>query len=259
MLLGFAILLMIPIMVNFDGLGLRWLLLHLPVVRSMSVMLRFWFAYIPMLCVLTALAFDHLIRDPGRRGWWSAAAIALTIVQCGATDMSYYTEQLYDPGPVAAASSKIRSGGSVPAITRIADPWAETGPRIGSSRDNSLVDGVSAFPCYEPMFGYRMQVFRLGRLAPGPVLESRDGRLNLKNPACYVFPGANGCAPGDEFTAGQEAEAEAFAAYRPYHYEWPVWQYVAAAVSIAAAVGCLVALLACVPLLVISGLRRGSR
>jgi hypothetical protein len=258
-LLGLAVLLMIPILVNFDGLGLRLLLLHLPVVKSMSVMLRFWFAYIPMLCVVTALAFDQLIRDPARRGWWSAAAIVVTVMQCAATDMSYYAGQVYDPGLVAAAYSKIRLGGGVPAITRIADPWAETSPRTGSSRDDSLVDGVSAFPCYEPMFGYRLEVFKRGRLASGPLLESRDGRLNLKNPACYVFPGANGCAPGDEFAAGQEAEAEAFAAYRPYRYEWPVRQYVATGVSVAAWTGCLVALMGCGPLVVLSSLRRRRR
>jgi hypothetical protein len=236
--LGIVMLLTIPILVNFDGLGLRRLLLHLPIVRSMSIMLRFWFAYIPVLCVLTALAFDLLIENPGRRVWWSVAAVALTIVQCAATDMTYYTDQLYDPGPIAAAYGKIRMGEAVPAITRIADPWAESGQKEGSSRDDALVDGISAFPCYEPMFGYRMQVFKLGRLAPGPVLESRDGRLNLKNPACYVFPGANGCAPGDEFTTVRQAEAEAFAAYRPYRYEWPVWQYVATAVSVLAAALC---------------------
>jgi hypothetical protein len=255
-LLGIAALLTIPILVNFDGLGLRWLLLHLPVVRSMSVMLRFWFAYIPVLCVLTAAAFDRLIGMPSGRAWWSAAAIVLTLGQSAATDMTYYTEQLYDPSPIAAAYGKVRMGEGVPAITHIADPWLANGQQEGSSRDDAMVDGISAYPCYEPMFGYRMQVFREGRLAPGPVLESRDGRLNLKNPACYVFPGANSCAPGDEFTAGQKAEAEAFAAYRPYPYAWPLWQYVAAAVSLGAAALCGAVLLVLGPYLGIAALKR---
>jgi hypothetical protein len=253
---GIVVLLGIPIVVNYDGLGLRWLVLQLPIVRSMSVMLRFWFVYIPVLCVLTALAFDHLIHDPVHLAWWSAAAIALTIAQCAATDMSYYAEQPYDPEPIAAAYAKLRMGADVPAITRIADPWFPDGQREGSSRNDAVVDGISAFPCYEPMFGYRMQVFVRGRLAPGPVLESRDGRLNLKNPACYVFPGANGCSPGDEFTTGQAKEAEAFAAYRPYRYEWPVWQYVAAAVSVGAGVLCGAALLVLWPFLAGTALRR---
>jgi hypothetical protein len=258
-LLSIAALLTLPILVNFDGLGLRWLLLHLPVVRSMSVMLRFWFAYIPVLCVLTALAFDRLIWTPSARAGWSAAAILLTLSQSAATDMTYYTGQLYDPAPIEAAYGKVRMGEAVPAITRIGDPWLANGQQEGSSRNDAMVDGISAYPCYEPMFGYRMQVFRQGRLALGPVLESRDGRLNLKNPACYVFPGANSCTPGDEFTTSQKPAAEAFAAYQPYHYAWPLWQYVAAAISAAACITCLLVLLVCVPLLAVSRLHRADR
>lgn len=248
-LLGILLLLAVPILVNFDGLGLRWLVLHLPVVRSMSVMLRFWFAYIPVLCVLTAVAFDQLIPNSQHRARWSAAAIALTIVQCSATDMGYYAEQPYDPAPLAAAYAKIHTGGAVPPITRVDDPWALNGQLPGASRDDALVDGISAFPCYEPMFGYRMQVFKQGRLAPGAALEPRDGRLNLKNPACYVFPGANGCAPGDEFSVTQTPQAKAFAAYHPYPYEWPAWQYLAAVVTMASAALCIAVLLTLVPYL----------
>jgi hypothetical protein len=106
------------------------------------------------------------------------------------------------------------------------------------------------------MFGYRMQVFKQGRLASGPVKQSLDGRLNLKNPACYVFPGANNCAPGEEFSVTQQTEAEAFAAYRPYHYAWPVWQYAAAVASWVAAVACL---LGCLPVVACRFPRRGRK
>lgn len=252
---AFALLLAIPILVNYDRLGLRWLILHLPIVRSMSVMLRFWFVYIPVLCVLTALAFDRLVLDHTRRAWWSAAALALTLAQGAATNMTYYNEQDYSPDPISIAYTRLRSGGSVPVITRIADPWANDGHSIGASRNDSVVDGISAFPCYEPMFGYRMQVFRQGRLAPGPVLDAYNGRLNIKNPVCYVFPEANGCVPGDEFMSVQTAEAEDFTTYRPFRYDWPAWQYAAATLSAAAGLACLIGFLICLPLISIVSFR----
>jgi hypothetical protein len=112
-----------------------------------------------------------------------------------------------------------------------------------TSRNDGLITGVSDLPCYEPMFGNRLNVFAQGRLSPGPVLQAQDGRLNLKNPACYVFPGGNNCSPGDEFTVSQIDAARAFADYRPFRYQWPAWQYAATAISAAAGAFCLLVLL----------------
>jgi hypothetical protein len=243
-------------LVNWDARGLRWLMLHLPIVRAMPIMLRFWTVYIFVLCLSTALLLDYLVSpdlvspDLGSRdlarALWSAAAIALTIVQCGATDVSYYVDQSYDPAPIGTAHQKVRAGGAVPAITRIADPWLVDGRlvRTYTARNDTLVEGVSDVPCYEPMFGYKLQIFRMGRLASGPVLEAKDGRLNLKNPACYVFPDANNCEPGDEFTIAQTEAAAAFVGYRPFAYAWPLWEYVAAGGTMAAGAFCLLVLLA---------------
>ena len=91
MLALLSALLVVPILVNYDAPGFRWLMLHIPIVQSMSVMLRFWFAYIPFLCVLTPLLMDYLVPNASHRNWWCAAAVAFTIIQCGATDMTYYT------------------------------------------------------------------------------------------------------------------------------------------------------------------------
>jgi hypothetical protein len=242
-----AVLLAVPILVNWDALGLRWLVLHVPVLKMMSVMLRFWFAYVPLLCVLTALLLDYVIHAPARRAICSSAAIALTIGQSALTDMDYYASQQYDPSALVAAHARIRAGGTVPPIGRIADPWAPSSTarqRRLTARNDAVVFGVSAYPCYEPMFGYRMEVFRPGRLATGPALEDRNGLLNLKNPSCYVYPRENQCRPGDEFTRRQRLQAEAFSHYRPFPYERPLRQTVAGWLSLFTFIGCLLALAA---------------
>ncbi|SFF74540.1 hypothetical protein SAMN05518801_101177 [Novosphingobium sp. CF614] len=236
LVLAIVLLLAIPILLNWDALGLRWLVLHLPILKMMSVMLRFWFVYVPLLCVLVALLIDYLVPDPARRSMWVSGAMLLTITQAAGTDMSYYADQVYDPAPLIAAHTHVAAGGGVPPIVRIGDPWLVDG-RLQpnrSSRNDALVDGISDYPCYEPMFGYRMEMFRQGRLGAGPVHDVKGGLLNLKNPVCYVFPTENSCHPGDEFTAAQRRESQAFSQYRPFGHIWPSKQYVAAWISLAA-------------------------
>ena len=45
-------------------------------------------------------------------------------------------------------------------------------------------------------------------------MDDGAGNLNMKNPACYVYPEANGCAPGDHFKAEQAQQMLALAEYR---------------------------------------------
>jgi hypothetical protein len=193
---------------------------------------------------------DYLVPNSSHRNWWCAAAAAVTSIQCGATDMTYYSTQSYDPAPITAIYEKVRSAGAVPPISRVADPWLvnDNVSRAYTSRNDAVIDGTSDFPCYEPVFGYRMQAFIQGRLAPGPILAMRTGLPNLKNPVCYVFPKENNCRPGDEFTSEQSSSAQLFANYRPFPYIWPARQYVAASVGVSAGAVCLI-------VLIMSGLR----
>jgi hypothetical protein len=41
----------------------------------------------------------------------------------------------------------------------------------------------------------------------------------LKNPACYVYPAENSCAPGDHFKTGQMADMRRLVAYESPNLE----------------------------------------
>jgi hypothetical protein len=105
--------------------------------------------------------------------------------------------------------------------------------------NNTMVAGISQALCYNPIFGYRLEKYSAANLVPGPVLDERNGSLNLKNPACYVFPAENDCQPGDVFRADQLAEAQNFASYRPFAFERSARQAVADRVSQIALAFCL--------------------
>jgi hypothetical protein len=85
--------------------------------------------------------------------------------------------------------------------------------------NNTFVAGMSQVFCYNPVFGYRLENFSPANLQPGDIFAQRGDNLNLKNPACYVYPHENSCAPGDTFKASQLSEAKSFASYKPYAFE----------------------------------------
>jgi hypothetical protein len=87
--------------------------------------------------------------------------------------------------------------------------------------------GISPIGCYEAIFGYRLEWFPGRELRPGRTLAAVRGRLNLLNPACFAFPEANNCRPGDRFSAAERENAERFVCYRPFPFERPASQRLA--------------------------------
>ena len=105
------------------------------------------------------------------------------------------------------------------------------------NRNDAMFRGASEAQCYEPMFGHKLEAVPFQTLRPGPALEARNGVLNVKNPACMLYPGSNSCKPGDHFKASERAAAKAFLGYRPFPFVRPWWQRAANTVSVIARVG----------------------
>ena len=243
-----ALLLLIPIALNTYIPPWTAFLKLIPILRSASSMLRWFAAYMPPAAIGAALALDR-IAQPARAPAWllSVAGILVTCLCALGADRSFYGPDhaaTYDPRPIAASWG----AGLVPAITRLDIPKNPSGtPDMSSNRGNLLTTGRSPLLCYDPIFGYRLEAFRQGSLHPGPILDetASGGRqeLNLKNPACYVYPAANACTPGDTFTISQRAQAQSFAAYEPFAFAKPWWARladwtgIATALAIAAAIG----------------------
>ena len=230
-----AVLLILPLALNTYAPGWTALLKHIPVLRSASSLLRWFAAYMLPAIIGAVLALDRLFARATARWLSATAGVAATVACLLLGDRAIYGASglgVYDPTPVEASWRQATITGRVPPILRLAVPLAPSGqPDMSIARQNQLTQGASPLFCYDPVFGYRLEAFHQGSLHAGPILdETRVGdrtELNLKNPACYVFPGANACAPGDTFLASQRTAASNFAAYRPFAFAKPWWARVA--------------------------------
>ncbi|HLY44748.1 MAG TPA: hypothetical protein VKQ73_04160 [Stellaceae bacterium] len=214
--IGLAAVLAIPLWLNCGGPQFAAWLRTLPYIGENGMLVRWFFVYLLPLAIAAALMLDLLFADPRVRGGVALIGILATVGQALVADTTHYRQQPYDPSPILAADRALRRTGLPPPVTAIAAGRAFP--------DNDLLAaGASAFPCYEPLFGYKLQTFPWG-LRLGPLsLPDR----HLRNPACYIYGRDNSCSPGDGFAADAAAAETAFAAYRPFAYRRPEWQLAA--------------------------------
>jgi len=90
----------------------------------------------------------------------------------------------------------------------------------GVQRNDAFLDGTSQQLCYEAALGYRLQGMK-GGLVAGSIDTVTDGRLNMIDPSCYVYPHENSCAPGMRFDPQRRQAMLDFARYRPLPYAVP--------------------------------------
>ncbi|MBI5792166.1 MAG: hypothetical protein HZA63_11885 [Rhodocyclales bacterium] len=192
---------------------------RLPLLGTASFPLRWMIVYIPVAAVATGLLMTRCA--PAR---WRIAATAIcllaTVLQSFVEPRQYYMSQGYDARPVVIANELLDQRGSVSGISSLGTTAVFSAGKFKTELrgNDTFVAGMSQVYCYNPVFGYRLEKFSSAGLSVGNALQVQgDGYLNLKNPACYVFPAENGCRPGDRFRADQIDAATAFAAYRP----WP--------------------------------------
>jgi len=214
-------LLAIPSLLNVYTPSWNAILKSLPYVSSSSSLLRFFSANILPACVGAGLTVDWVARSTRWRAALAAAALAVMLAQVFMTSRAYYADVDYDPTHLEAASASARANGVVPAVTRVDDGG---GP----------ADGTSRASCYQPLFGYRLEAFPRGALQDGPIIPASGATLNLKNPACYVFPAENACSPGDQFARADLGRALSFAEYRPFDFARSTRQDWADAINLAA-------------------------
>jgi hypothetical protein len=237
--LALALVLAIPLALNVYAPWWTALLKTLPVLSSSSNLLR-WFAVLMLPAILgAALALDRLARGVEARGWaLAAAALLVTLGGVAGGDRSAFGSGgmgVYDPTDITTAWQRAHDTGAGPpvrAVVQLFNPQHQA--LMIPDRQNGMAHGYSTLSCYDPLFGYRLENMPFGKIRIGLAMIENGGVLNFKNPACYVFPGANHCTPGDQFTVTQADALARFLDYRGYDFAKPLVARVADWVSLLA-------------------------
>jgi len=238
-----GMILFLPILLNTYAPDWNALLKQMPIIKSSSTLVRWFIIYVPLLALLSALAFE---RSMGAiRTSAAIIAIALVVAINLMQDRRSYTQEPYDPEPAVQAYREARGGAPAPSIRRIGVYRDADGTIVQPiHRNDGLSQGYSSLYCYNPVFGYRLENFPFKDLHPGPVREARDGHFNIKNPACYVYPKENECRPGDHFRETEREDMEKFVSYRPFTFNMSATQKAANALTLFGLVASVILVLA---------------
>jgi len=226
---------LVPLALNFHSDTITSLANSVPLLKNATRRLRWIAVYIPPMIIISVMTLDSF-RIGAR---WKYAACALlamaSIASASVRDWDYYLQQGYDPAPVARGWKQAMEGASpfrIDAIGVLMDKQGAPITRPHSAVPTLFVMGVSPMYAYEPIFGYKQHKLPPGDLAAGPAMAQAGGHLNLRNPACFLYPEENGCAPGDLFKTDSQDRAEAFRSYKPFPFSMPWRQKIANALSI---------------------------
>ena len=229
---------LLPLALQFYTPAYNAWLKALPLVGATASPQRWLIVYLPVLPIATALLGSLALARQGQldRAPRLVFSFILMLIALNVVDpRRYYYEQGYQPATLLAAYERLAAGGAAShriSSIGLATP-ADAGEGLANLAGNDvMIAGISQARCYNPSFGYRLESLPPAKLELGEVLAERDGLLNIRNPACFVFPVENDCQPGDQFRADQRAEAEAFVSYAPFPFKKSRAQLLADGVTI---------------------------
>lgn len=218
----------IPGLLMWETPGWNAVLKTIPLIKSTSWPFRWICLFIPIICSFGAILWsfgEQSTRDVRVKWFFCLFGVIAVILSMSLENRDFYwdkTEQPYKPAQMDQAWQLAREG-RLPAISTI--QGAEIRPdghfkMLPLERNDFMAQGTSYLQCYNPAYGYRLETEPIGRLQSGSIFKTlKDNRLNLKNPACLIWPDANQCGGlGDEWKTTQSAQAAAFAARHPIDF-----------------------------------------
>jgi len=229
-----SFLLIMPVALNTFSPEWNQFLKKIPLIKSSSSLIRWYIIYIPITILMAALIFEKWFQE--RLKWLLGIVMILSVAGINSiTNHDFYHSQTYDPREIITAYHNLKSGLWEPEIKFISCYTDQKGRIVSTGFPNNLmVHNSSQRFCYEPLFGYRLENFPAKSIHLGSVFDEREGFLNIKNPACYVWPLENECSPGDHFSTEQMEEAVAFVNYHPFSFKMPWIQKIANTISLVA-------------------------
>jgi hypothetical protein len=201
-------LLLLPLGLNYYSPSWHRLIEVLPILGDSSNMMRWACLYVPAFAIAVGQLFRNFdMLAPRPAIVIVAMMVTTTWWQYSVINKHLLAEENFDPSGILAQWHS--DPGEVLPIKHVGLATNDDGK--GGRRavhapqfDHMFTKGISNATCYEPVFGYRLETFPISSIRSGEVMSLQNGTYGLINPACYVYPAENKCAPGDRFTATQK-------------------------------------------------------
>jgi hypothetical protein len=233
--LALGLLFVVPVAVNVYAPAWNAWLKSLPVIGNSSSLVRWYAFYILTVITVAVVCCDRFFGWHGRgRQVLFAVLVSAAVAWTLCRDQTYYTEQSYQPAPMLMGYAAAKSGDVRP-VTHLG--WGaryvtDAGVMLLTD-EATMLAGVSQLGARLSLFGYNLEFFpQRERIGPGPATAVYDGMYNMKDPAFYLFPAANGGRPGDHFSVARQEALDDFRCFRPYAFRKAGVQYVADALSV---------------------------
>lgn len=185
----------------------RWMLIYLlPIIILVGISLdRFFNKYNAVYLILTLFLLPIIVSTDNK-------ANGMTIINLMKTEE---ITSLFQERKVHINDFKIKSN-------------AGTDNFILAGRNYFTLKGFDVLNCYNPTYGYFLDKISLQGIEIGnPLKEVSSGKLNIRNPACILYPEENHCALWDNFTLAQKNMADSFINYRPFPFKKSRLQHIA--------------------------------
>jgi len=208
-----AVLLLLPILFNLYEENWNEFLKSTPILGSSSNLIRWLCLYSLAICLWVGKIWD----GPKQLGVLSLSILAIVLSTSQYVIMKRYVSatQNYDPSVIISAweqePPKLLENIGAPVITN-----ADGSKKIVylTNQDHMFIQGFSNALCYEPLFGYRLEAMNKSGLNLAPITSRiQPDNLNVRNPACYVYPADNQCSPGDNFKVDQITQIQRLLKY----------------------------------------------
>jgi hypothetical protein len=261
--IGLAVVVAIPIALTVGNEAWGRTLLKIPIINNNTTFVRWWSIYLMPLIIAAGLSLDRVLRNAAVRDVALGASVLIVVTQLISRDLGYYQNNmmwgLYDPSQITRAVRRVSSGVPLPEISRVGPPLRDQPKLVDGYNNDGLVWGISTYPCYEALFGYRLELFPSHELHTGPVKSEIDDRFNLADPRCYLSLNLGLCAPGALFRADERSDLAKFTSHRPLPWQQlPLWQHLAEGATIIAGLFSTLALIVIVITSAISKYREYS-
>ena len=248
----------IPVFLNINFLNQFQLIEKIPILNSTWVQFRWMSIYILPIIIISGLIIQNLNFNISQKKYLVIAMIFVLLAQNFTKDnSSHFNNQSYDTQNVIDFSLKLRTG-KIPKISGPAILMNEFGsPKIVDYKNDMFFSSYSPLTCYQPIFGYDLkrlpaQQIRFDSklmlsgdsyMLYADKLSEHNGKLNLFNPSCFLFPEENNCLPGDTFKISDKKKLIKFANYEKFEFKQNKFQIVSNYISIFTFVGCLLYLI----------------